>query len=156
MRIHELITENTLRTLATGAKTLANTIKPAAQIANTVVKQGQFMDLLFAAAHIRSNLLTHIGQIAKDPADAAKLNNTFTQLKGPAINGMTWSQLISQPAAVLNNPKMASALINNVKQTIEYIEAMIIRYGNPAHPHYQPKMDYIKKTKDLYRSVVDP
>ena len=79
------------------------------------------MDLLFAASHIRSNLLVHIGQIAKDPADAAKLINTITQLKGPAINGMTWSQLISQPAAVLNNPKMASALINNVKQTIEYI-----------------------------------
>ncbi len=163
MRIHELITENLLRTFATGAsavntgaKTLANVIKPAAQISNTVVKQEQFMDLLGTASHLRSMFLVHIGQIAKDPAAAAKLTDMFNQLKGPAINNMTWSQLINQPASVLTNPKMASALINNTKQTIEYVEAMIIRYGNPASPGYQSRMDYIKTAKDRYRAVVAP
>ena len=153
MRIHEL-DENFGSQLIKGATKLAPNLSKTA--APAVVKQKQFMGLLFTAGHIRSNLLVHIGQIAKNPADAAKLTDMFNQLKSPAINGMTWTQLINQPASVLTNPKMASALVKNVKQTIEYVEAMILKYGNPAHPNYKVKMDYLKSAKNEYRAVVAP
>ena len=152
MRIHEL-DENFGSSILKGATKLAPGLTKTAP---TVVKHKQFKELLYTAAHIRSNLLVHIGQIAKDPADANKLTNMFNQLKGPAINGMTWTQLINQPPQVLNNPKMASALISNIKQTIEFVEAMILKYGNPAHPNYKVKMDYLNSAKDRYRAIVSP
>lgn len=94
---------------------------------NESVNKKELMNFLIDFGYMISLQFIHIKQYAIDNDAYAELDKLQSVLNKPLINGKKYYDIIND-SKMISNPKLLSALINQIKLLIEYIEPRIQKY----------------------------
>lgn len=97
--------------------------------------------------------LAKVQQEAKDSDSLTELNLMMQNIRKPLINGKNIFDLVKEINSIINNPKMLSALLNQVKNLLEYIEPRLEKYVKDG----DKKNIWLKKIqnfKQIYLNII--
>lgn len=99
--------------------------------------------------------LAKVQQEAKDSGSLDELNVMMQNIRKPLINGKNIFDLAKEINSIVNNPKMLSALLGQVRNLLEYIEPRLQKYLKDG----EKKNIWLKKIdnfKRLYLEIIKP
>lgn len=99
--------------------------------------------------------LAKVQQEAKDSGSLDELNVMMQNIRKPLINGKNIFELAKEINSIVNNPKMLSALLNQIKNLLEYIEPRLKQYLKDS----DKKNIWLKKIENfkvLYLEIIKP
>ena len=97
--------------------------------------------------------LAKVQQEAKDSNSLNELNVMMQNIRKPLINGKNIFELAKEINSIVNNPKMLSALLNQIKNLLEYIEPRLKKYLKDS----DKKNVWLKKIenfKTIYLNII--
>jgi hypothetical protein len=97
--------------------------------------------------------LSKVQQEAKDSNSDNELNTMMQNIRKPLINGKNIFELVKEIGSIINDPRMLSALLGQVKTLIEYIEPRIEKYTKDS----DKKNIWLKKIenfKTIYLNII--
>ena len=99
--------------------------------------------------------LAKVQQEAKDSGSLDELNVMMQNIRKPLINGKNIFELAKEINSIVNNPKMLSALLSQIKNLLEYIEPRLKQYLKDS----DKKNIWLKKIENfkvLYLEIIKP
>ncbi len=101
-------------------------------IIKSLLKEGltrrEVIDFFLELNFFLSLNLSKVQQEALDADSLNELNIMMQNIRKPLINGKNIFELAKDINTIVNNPKMLSALLSQVKNIIEYVEPRIKKY----------------------------
>lgn len=97
--------------------------------------------------------LTKVQQEAKDADSLNELNLMMQNTRKPLINGKNIFELVKEYNSIINNPKMLSVFLSQIKNLIEYVEPRLKKYIKDGDKKniWLKKIDNFKK---LYLEII--
>ena len=118
-------------------------------IIKTLLKEGlsrkEIIDFFLELNFFLSLNLSKVQQEAKDSDSLNELNTMMQNIRKPLINGKNIFDLAKEINTIVNNPKMLSAVLLQVRNLIEYVEPRVKRYVNDS----EKKNIWLKKIDDF-------
>lgn len=116
-------------------------------------KKAAVTELLNDYGMLISLNFSQITKMGVDQNATKELTSMMENLRKPIINGKNYFELMKDFNSIINNPKLLSAVLGQIREYLIYIEPRIQKFV--ANNEYKPKwLDKINKLKDLYRSVI--
>jgi hypothetical protein len=126
-------------------------------IIKSLLKEGltrkEIIDFFLELGFFLSLNLAKVQQEAKDSNSLTELNLMMQTISKPLINGKNIFELNKEISSIVNNPKMLSALLGQVKNLIEYVEPRIKKYVKDSDKKniWLKKMDNFKT---IYLNII--
>jgi hypothetical protein len=126
-------------------------------IIKSLLKEGltrkEIIDFFLELGFFLSLNLAKVQQEAKDSNSLTELNLMMQNVRKPLINGKNIFELNKEISSIVNNPKMLSALLGQVKNLIEYVEPRIKKYVKDSDKKniWLKKMDNFKT---IYLNII--
>ena len=126
-------------------------------IIKSLLKEGltrkEIIDFFLELGFFLSLNLAKVQQEAKDSNSLTELSLMMQTISKPLINGKNIFELNKEISSIVNNPKMLSALLGQVKNLIEYVEPRIKKYVKDS----DKKNIWLKKIdnfKTIYLNII--
>jgi len=126
-------------------------------IIKSLLKEGltrkEIIDFFLELGFFLSLNLAKVQQEAKDSNSLTELNLMMQTISKPLINGKNIFELNKEINSIVNNPKMLSALLGQIKILIEYVEPRIKKYVKDS----DKKNIWLKKIdnfKTIYLNII--
>ena len=98
--------------------------------------------------------LSKVQQEAKDSNSENELNIMMQNIRKPLINGKNIFELVKEIGPIINNPKMLSALLGQVKTLIEYVEPRMKNYIKDDSDKKNIWLKKIENFKTIYLNII--
>lgn len=97
--------------------------------------------------------LSQVTKMGKDTDATKELLEMSKQMRKPILNNKTYSEILYDVNNIIKSPKLTSALLNQTRLLINYIEPRIQKFVKDGEIK-NSWLDKISKLKDSYKKVI--
>jgi len=97
--------------------------------------------------------LSQVTKMGIDENATKELTLMSQRLRQPIINGMNYTELTKDVNSIYKNPKMTSALVNQIRQLLIYMEPRIQKFVKECDIK-QNWLSKINKFKENYKIII--